>query len=95
VGADIPGIKPEEVKIEIGDDILTISGEHEQHTEEQRKHYVRHARRCGSFSRSMAMPTGVDANKITAKTQDGVIEVTVPLPEEARKQRIAITPTAG
>ena len=43
----------------------------------------------------MAGPTGVDANKITAKTHDGVIEVTVAVPDEARKQRIAITSTAG
>jgi len=51
VCADIRGIKPEEVKIEIRDDILTISGEHEQHTEEQHKHYGRPERRCGSPSR--------------------------------------------
>jgi HSP20 family protein len=95
VRADAPGIKPEEVKIEVQDDILTISGEYEQHTEEQHKRYVRHERRCGSFSRSMALPAGVDANKITASTHDGVVEVTIPLPKEARKEKIAITPTAG
>jgi HSP20 family molecular chaperone IbpA len=47
--ADVPGMKPEEVKIEVEDDVLTISGQHEEH-------YVRHERRCGSFSRSMALP---------------------------------------
>jgi HSP20 family protein len=63
VRADIPGIKPEEVRIEIEDDILTISGKHEEHTEGQHKDYVRHERRCGAFSRSLALPAGVDANK--------------------------------
>ena len=61
VRADIPGIKPEEVKIEVEDDILTVSGEHEEHTEEKDKHYVRRERRYGSFSRSMTLPPGVEA----------------------------------
>ena len=95
VRADCPGIKPEEVKIEVEDDILTISGQHEEHTEEQHKNYVRHERRCGSFSRSMALPTGVDAKKIGAETHDGVLEVTIPLPAQAKKETITITPTAG
>jgi len=95
VRADIPGINADEVKIEIEDDILTISGEHEQHTEEQYKHYVRHERRCGSFSRSITLPADVDANKITATTHDGVVEVTIPLPEESKKEKIEITPTAS
>jgi HSP20 family molecular chaperone IbpA len=80
-----PGINADEVKIEIEDDILTISGEHEQHAEAQYKHYVRHERRCGSFSRSITLPADVDANKITATTHDGVVEVTIPLPEESKE----------
>jgi len=95
VRADAPGVKPEDVKIEVEDDILTISGKHEEHTEEQHERYVRHERRCGSFSRSIALPTGVDASQIKATTHDGVVEVTVPLPKEAKKEAITITPTAG
>ena len=95
VRADIPGIKPEEVKIEVEDDILTVSGEHEEHTETKDKHYMRRERRYGSFRRSMALPGGVDAKKIKASTHDGVVEVTIPLPEEAKKQRVSITPTAA
>jgi HSP20 family protein len=95
VRADIPGIKPEEVKIEVEDDILTVSGEHEEHKEEKDKHYVRRERRYGSFSRSMALPSGVEANSIKAKTHDGVVEVTIPLPKEAQKETVTITPTAA
>jgi HSP20 family protein len=95
VRADIPGIKPEEVKIEVEDDILTVSGEHEEHKEEKDKHYVRRERRYGSFSRSMALPSGVEANSIKAKTHDGVVEVTIPLPKEAKKETVTITPTAA
>ena len=95
IRADAPEIKPDEVKIEVQDDILTISGEHEQHTEEQHKNYVRHERRSGSFSRSIALPASVDASKITATTHDGVVDVAIPVPEEAMKGKITITPTAG
>ena len=95
VRADLPGIKPEEVKIEVEDDILTISGEHTESKEEKDDNYVRRERRHGSFSRSMTLPVGINAKQIKAKTHDGVVEVTVPLPNEAKKEAIKITPTAG
>ncbi len=93
--ADIPGIKPEEVKIEIEDDVLTVYGEHEERKEEQEKDYVRRERRYGSFHRSMALPAGIEANEIKAETHDGVLEVTIPLPKEARKETVEIKPTAA
>lgn len=97
VRADVPGIKPEEVKIEVEDDILTVSGEHEERKEEKDKdkNFLRRERRYGSFVRSLALPAGVDAKKIKAKTTDGVVEVTIPLPKEAKKETVTITPTAG
>ncbi len=95
VRADVPGIKPEEVKIEVEDDILTVSGSHEERKEQKEKHFLRRERHYGSFSRSMALPAGVDAKKIKAKTHDGVVEVTIPLPKEASKGKIEITPSAG
>jgi HSP20 family molecular chaperone IbpA len=49
--------------------------------------------RYGSFRRSMALPLGVDPKKIGAKTRDGVVEVTIPLSTEAKKETITITPT--
>jgi HSP20 family protein len=95
IRADVPGIKPGEVKIEVEDDILTVSGEHEERKEDKDKHFLRRERRYGSFSRSMALPAGVEAKKIKANTRDGVVEVTIPLPKEAKKEKIEITPTAG
>ncbi len=95
VRADIPGIKPDEVEIEVADDILTVSGHHEQKSEEKDKQYVRRERRYGAFSRSMALPAGVDPKQIKAKTHDGVVEVTIPLPKEPSKETVKITPTAG
>lgn len=97
VRADVPGIKPEEVSIEVQDDILTVSGSHEEKKEERdkNKHYLRRERRYGSFRRSMALPAGVDAKKIKATTHDGIVEVKIPLPKEAKQEPIKITPTAG
>jgi HSP20 family protein len=92
--ADVPGMKPEEVKIEVEDDILTISGEHKETNESKDGEYVRRERRYGSFSRSMALPAGVDPAAIKAETRDGVVEVTVPLPTQPRKEKVTIMPTA-
>lgn len=95
VRADVPGIKSEEVKIEVEDDILTVSGAHEERKEKKDKHFLRRERRYGSFSRSLALPAGVEAKKIKAKTHDGIVEVTIPLPQEAKKETVRITPTAA
>jgi HSP20 family protein len=93
--ADVPGIKPDEVKVEIEDDVLTVSGEHREKREEEGKHYIYRERSYGSFERSLALPPGVEAKDIKATTHDGVVEVTVRLPAEAKKEKITITPTAG
>lgn len=93
--ANVPGIKPEEIEIKVEDDVLTISGEHEETTEETGKTFVRRERRYGAFSRSMPLPQGVDAKKIDAKTADGVLEVTIPLPKEAAQEPVTIKAKAG
>jgi HSP20 family protein len=93
--ADMPGIKPDDVKIEVRDDILTVSGKHEEEKEEQNKDYVRRERRYGSFSRSIALPAGVDADRIDATCKDGVLEVTIPMPEEKEPKAVEVKPRAA
>ena len=88
--ADLPGIKPDEVKIEVENDVLTVSGEHREQSEEKKENYMRRERRYGSFSRSMVLPKGVKADDIEAKCEDGVLEVTIPAPKSAEKQEIAV-----
>ena len=95
VRADLPGIKPDEVKLSVEDDVLTVSGEHEEHEETTNENYVRRERRYGSFRRSMVLPAGVEAKKIKAMTHDGVVEVTIPLPDEAKSKPVTITATAA
>jgi HSP20 family protein len=95
VRAEVPGIKPEEIDIKVDAGMLTISGKHEETTEEKDEEYVRRERRYGAFSRTMALPEGVDPKKIKATTHDGVLEIKVPLPKETVSEPVTITPTAG
>lgn len=90
VRADIPGIKREDVEIAVEDGVLTVSGEHEDKTDEKTEHYVRRERHVGSFSRSMTMPRGVKPEDIEATVADGVLEVTIPLPKEEAKKVVEI-----
>lgn len=88
--ADVPGIEPDDVKIEVEDDVLTVSGEHTEEKEEKEKHYVRRERRFGSFSRSLNLPAGVDPEQIEAECENGVCEIAIPLPKQAEKKAVKI-----
>ena len=94
IRADMPGIKPDEVKIEVEDDVLTVSGEHQEEKEEKKDNFLRRERSYGSFSRSLSLPPGVDAEAIEANSKDGMLEVTVPLPKEKQKKAVEIKPKA-
>ena len=91
---DIPGIKPDEVKISVQDGVLTVSGEHEESSSEEKESFVRRERRYGAFSRSMTLPRGVQAEDIEATTEDGVLEVTIPAPSEDQPGAVEIKPIA-
>ena len=88
--ADLPGIKPDEVKVTVEDGVLTVSGEHSEESEEREGSYMRRERRSGSFSRSMTLPSGVNAEDIESTTKDGVLEVTIPLPKAEEKKAVEI-----
>ena len=79
-------MEPDDVKIEVEDGMLTISGEREESDEEEDGKYLRRERRYGSFSRSMTLPAGVDPSKIEAKVKHGVAEVTIPLSAGSKKE---------
>lgn len=95
VNVNVPGIKPEEIKVEVEDDLLTISGEHTEEKEETGKRYVRRERRHGSFSRTIALPEGARRDDIDASCHDGVLSVTVPLAEAPKHEARTITPKAA
>jgi HSP20 family protein len=92
VRADLPGIKPDDVVVEISDDAITISGERQQEHEEDRGSVYRFERTYGSFFRTIPLPEGAIADQAKATFKDGVLEITVPAPPEqvSRGRRLEI-----
>ena len=93
--ADVPGIKPDEVKIEVEGDVLTVSAEHEESEEETKDNFLRRERRYGSFSRTVTLPKRVTADQIEATVKNGVVEVSVPKPGKEEREAVTITPKEG
>jgi HSP20 family protein len=89
--ADLPGVAESDVKVELKDDVLTISGERKSEREHKGEGFHRVERTSGSFSRSLTLPAGVDAQAITATFTNGVLEVTVTKPERQQPHQVQIT----
>src|SRR5215211_5568032 len=87
---DLPGLSEDDVEIEIKDNVLTVSGERKSENEEKGEGYHRVERAFGSFSRSMTLPQGVDAEQVEAHFDSGVLEVRIPKPAEAKPTRVQI-----
>jgi len=88
--ADLPGLSEEDVKIELEDNVLTISGERKAEHEERKEGYYRVERASGSFARSLTLPEGVDPAGVSANFDRGVLEVRIPKPEERKPRKVAI-----
>ena len=77
IKAELPGVKQEDVDITVHERVLTISGQRREETETERGGYHVRERRRGAFSRSVMLPQDVDEDRIRARYEDGVLEVTV------------------
>src|SRR5919204_18400 len=88
--ADLPGMSQDDVKIEFEDGTLTVSGERRAEHESKGEGYHRVERAFGAFSRSLTLPQGVDPEAVTASFNRGVLEVSIPKPEERKPRRIEI-----
>lgn len=88
VTAELPGIKKEDVKVNIADGTLTLEGERKEEKEEKREGYVHSERSYGKFLRSVALPEGAKTDQAAAQFKDGMLEVSIPVPEakEAGRQ---------
>ena len=87
---DLPGLTEDDIDIEIKDNVLTVSGERRADKEEKGEGYYRVERAFGGFSRSLTLPQGVDADKVEANFDKGVLEVRIPKPAEAKPTRVQI-----
>jgi HSP20 family protein len=93
VRADLPGVNPDDVVVEISDDAITISGERQQEREEERGSIYRFERTYGAFYRVIPLPEGAIVDRAKASFKDGVLEITVPAPPEqvSRGRRLEIS----
>src|SRR5215212_2830749 len=89
--ADLPGMSEEDVTIEVEERVLTISGERKAEHSENKDGYHRVERAFGSFSRSLTLPEGVDAEAVAASFDRGVLEVRIPKPEQTKPKRVSIS----
>jgi HSP20 family protein len=89
---DLPGLKKEDVKVEVTDGHLAISGERKTEMEEKKENYYRCEREYGSFYRAVPLPDGVKLEDVKATFVDGVLEVSIPLPAkpEAKVRTVEI-----
>ena len=89
---DLPGMKKEDVKVEVTDGHLTISGERKREREERTEEFYRCEREYGSFYRSVPLPEGAKVDEVKATFTDGVLEVSVPVPsrQETKPRKVEI-----
>ena len=78
ISLDVPGLKEDEISIELEGDNLIIKGEKEERNENSDKHYYRMERRFGAFQRTLSLPNDANADDITAKLDDGVLQLEIP-----------------
>ncbi len=90
VETPIFGVDPDKLNILVANDVLTIEGKTEKRTEVDDKKYYRKEIRCGSFHRAVALPTSVNGDKAEATYADGMLKVTVPKEERAKKKTIKV-----
>ncbi|MBN2755287.1 MAG: Hsp20/alpha crystallin family protein [Candidatus Goldbacteria bacterium] len=92
VKADLPGMKQEDIKVELDDSVLSISGErkHEKEENDEKRNYHYYERSYGSFMRRFILPKGTDSEKIDAKYEHGVLQIIIPKTEAKKAKEIKV-----
>jgi HSP20 family protein len=93
--ADLPGVAMDDVSIEIQDGVMQVSGERKARHETEGESYYRAERAFGSFTRTLALPDGVEQDAVKASVADGVLEVRIPKPAERAPHKVAIEAASG
>src|SRR5579875_2151439 len=87
VKVDLPGLKKEEIKLAVTNRALTLEGERTREEKEEKKDFYRSERTYGHFYRSIPLPEGAKTDQVKADLKDGVLEVTIPVPETTEYHR--------
>jgi len=90
VKAEIPGLKKEDIRVSVQNNVLSISGERNRENEKKDRTYYVIERSYGKFVRTIALPADVDADKIKASYKDGVLTVILPKPESIKPKEINV-----
>lgn len=90
IHVELPGVKKEDVSIEVQDSILTLKGKRLSEKEFEKEKYYRRERSFGSFQRSFTLPPVTNPDKIKAKFKEGVLEIEIPKPEESNPRQVSI-----
>jgi HSP20 family protein len=90
VVAELPGVTPENVKVAVEQGVLTLRGEKFQRSEEQQENVHRFERSYGTFSRSFQLPSSIDADKVDAKLEHGVLTISLPKAEKAKAREVSV-----
>jgi HSP20 family protein len=88
--ADLPGLSKDDIQLSITDDVVTLKGSRTQKSEKKTEGYHRVERVYGSFQRSFRIPGGIDAGKVDANFENGVLRVVLPKPEERKPRQIDV-----
>jgi HSP20 family protein len=91
VRADVPGVKKENLDVSLTDNTITIKGSTSEEKKEEKGDYYRSETMKGEFSRTMSLPSDVDGSKAATTFKDGVLEVTVPKVEKAKRIKVNVT----
>jgi HSP20 family protein len=91
IKADLPGLKKDEVSVEVTDSAVTIQGERKREHKEEREGYYRSERSYGSFYRVIPLPEGAISDQAKAQFRDGVLEITMPAPPASKGRRLEIS----
>jgi len=89
--AELPGISKDDVKINIADDILTISGEKKEEAKQDGHTYHRIERTYGKFQRNFTLPVHIQADKVRATFKNGILTITLPKKEEVKPKEVSIS----
>jgi len=88
--ADLPGMTPEDIAINVTGDTVTLSGETKAMTDVANEGWLRQERRAGKFQRSFTLPVQIDANAVTATFSNGILDLTLPKSEAVKPKTVKI-----